>query len=78
MTISDKLIYEKVIWIKYETSATHGSMVVKSSFYDKKQSKFKRAFKNCNIYYMAECILTPEKLGEIENETKRVHGMETC
>ena len=72
MNISDSLIYERVIWIKYESSGTHGEMLVRAAFYDKKINKFKKAFKNCNIYYMEECVLTPEKLGEIENETKRV------
>lgn len=70
--ISDKLIYEKVVWIKYQSNSGFGQMVVLSKFYEKYINKFKRRLKDCNIYYMEECILTPNKLEEIENEIERV------
>lgn len=51
-------------------------MLVKASHYEKKINTFKRAFKDCNIYYMAELVLTPDKLKEIEDEIERVSWME--
>lgn len=72
MKINDNLIYERCLLIKYESANTKGVILVKASHYEKKINKFKKAFKDCNIYYMAELILTPDKLEEIENEFKRI------
>lgn len=76
MIIKDELIYERCFLIKYQSANTHGIMLVKASHYEKKINKFKKAFKDCNIYYMAELVLTPEKLKEIENEIERISWME--
>lgn len=72
MEITDNLIYERCFLIKYQSSNSKGVMIVKASHYEKKINKFKKAFKDCNIYYMAELVLTPEKLKEIENEIERI------
>ena len=72
MEITDNLIYERCFIIKYQSSNSKGVMIVKASHYEKKINKFKKAFKDCNIYYMAELVLTPEKLKEIENEIERI------
>ena len=72
MEITDNLIYERCFIIKYQSSNSKGVMIVKASHYEKKINKFKKAFKDCNIYYMAELVLTPEKLKEIENEVERI------
>lgn len=61
----DNLLYEKVLIIKYETSSSKGMMIVLYSYYMKKINKFKKALKDCNIYYMCECVLTPEILKEL-------------
>lgn len=60
----DDLLFEKVFIIKFQSDNSHGVMVVKYSHYLKKINKFKRAFKDCNIYYMSECVLTPEIIKE--------------
>lgn len=72
MSINDNLIYERCLLIKYQAANSTGIMLVKASHYEKKINKFKKAFKDCNIYYMAELVLTPEKLEEIENEIERI------
>lgn len=72
MKINDNLIYERCFLIKYEAPSSKGVLLVKASHYEKKINKFKKAFKDCNIYYMAEITLTPEKLEEIEHELERI------
>ena len=72
MIITDKLIYERCLFIKYKTPSGEGRILVKASHYEKKINKFKRAFKDCNIYYMSEIILTPDKLEEMEHELERI------
>lgn len=59
------LLYEKVIIIKYRGEHSQGLMIVKSSFYEKKINKFNKALKNCEIYYMSQCILTEDILKEV-------------
>ena len=61
----DKLLYEKVLIIKYETAHAEGLMIVKVDWYNKQIKKFQRLFKDCNIYYMSECVLTPDILKEL-------------
>lgn len=61
----DNLIYEKVLIIKWESDHTEGCMIVKEEWYNKKIKKFQKAFKECNIYYMSECVLTPEVIKEM-------------
>lgn len=61
----DNLLFERVIIIKYQAPSSTGFMIMKASFYEKKINKFKKAFKDCNIYYMSECILTPENVKEL-------------
>lgn len=60
----DNLLFEKVLIIKFQSANSSGVMVVRTSHYEKKINKFKRAFKDCNIYYMSECVLTPEIIKE--------------
>lgn len=60
-----ELLYEKVIIIKYRAEHSLGLMIVKSSFYEKKINKFNRALKNCEIYYMSQCVLTEDILKEL-------------
>ena len=60
----DNLLFEKVIIIKHRSANTHGVMIVRQSFYLKKIKKFQKAFKDCNIYYMSECVLTPDVIKE--------------
>ena len=60
----DNLLFEKVMIIKYQSANTHGVMVVRQSHYLKKIKKFQKIFKDCNIYYMSECVLTPEIIKE--------------
>lgn len=72
MIIKDELIYERCLLIKYQAPCSCGVMLVKASHYEKKRNQFKKAFKDCNIYYMAELVLTPEILKEIENEFERI------
>lgn len=72
MSINDNLLYERCILIKWQAPSSRGVMLVKASHYEKKINTFKRAFKECNIYYMAELVLTPDKLKEIEDEIERV------
>ena len=61
----DKLLYEKVIIIKYECAHSEGIMIVLTEWYNKKIKQFQRRFKDCNIYYMSECVLTPEVVKEL-------------
>ena len=61
----DKLLYEKVIVIKYETTHASGLMIVRVDWYNKQIKKFQRLFKDCNIYYMSECVLTPDIVKEL-------------
>lgn len=68
MQINNNLIYERCLLIKYKAPSSSGVILVKASHYEKKINKFKKAFKDCNIYYMAELILTPDKIKEIEHE----------
>ena len=72
MEVSDKLLYERVYVIKWNTLNTHGSMIVNAKYYDKNIKKFQRRFKDCNIYYMAEMALTPEKIEEVEKELSKL------
>ena len=60
-----ELLYEKVVILKYRSENTHGLMIVRESFYEKNINKFKRAFKNVDIYYMSECVLTEDILKEL-------------
>ena len=68
MEISDSMLFERCILIKWRTASSRGVMLVKGSLYEKRMRKFKGAFKNCDIYYLEEFTLTPERLEEIENE----------
>ena len=61
----DNLLYENVVIIKYETAHGTGMMIVKVAWYNKQIKKFQRLFKDCNIYYMSECVLTPEVIKEL-------------
>lgn len=61
----DKLLFEKVLIIKYETPHAQGLMLVKVEWYNKQIEQFQRLFKDCNIYYMSECVLTPEIIKEL-------------
>lgn len=60
----DKLLFEKVFIIKYQTANGSGIMIVKEAHYLKKIKKFQKAFKDCDIYYMSACVLTPDIIKE--------------
>ena len=64
--LPDTLLYSKIIIIKYETINSKGIMVVEYNYYMKNIKKFQRKLKDCNIYYMSECVYTPE----LEKELK--------
>ena len=57
-----ELIGENVIIIKYTAPSSRGLIIVLRKYYEKKLAKFKKAFKDAEIYYMNECILTEEIL----------------
>lgn len=56
---------ENVVIIKYKAPSSTGIMIVLSKFYEKKMNKFKKAFKNAEIYYFCECKLTEDILNEV-------------
>ena len=60
-----ELMGENVVIIKYKAPSSTGVMIVLSKFYEKKMNKFKKAFKNAEIYYFCECKLTEEILKEV-------------
>lgn len=60
-----ELMGENVVIIKYNAPSSTGFMIVLSKFYEKKMNKFKKAFKDAEIYYFCECILTEEILMEV-------------
>ena len=62
----DNLLFEKVLVFKYTSKSSFGICVMKYTHYLKVEKKFKRAFKDCNIYFIEECILTPEKVKELD------------
>ena len=70
--INDSLVFERCLLIKYQATSSKGIMLIKASHYEKKSKQFKKAFKDCNIYYMEELILTPDRVKEIENEIKGI------
>lgn len=62
----DACLYERMLLIKYQSPSGEGKMLVRLNHYEKKQAKFRRLFKDCNIYYMSEIVLTPEELERME------------
>lgn len=60
----DNLLFETVVIIKYTSVNSNGIMVIKESHYLKKIKKFQKAFKDCDIYYMSVCVLTPDIIKE--------------
>lgn len=66
INVPEELIYKKVLIIKYQAPSSKGLMVVDYNFYMKNIKKFQRRLKDCNIYYMSECIFSPE----VEKELK--------
>ena len=60
-----ELMGERVVIIKWKAPSSTGLMIVKANFYEKKMNKFKKAFKDADIYFMQECILTEDILEEV-------------
>ena len=60
-----ELMGERVVIIKYKAPSSTGIMIVLANFYEKKINKFKKAFKDAEMYYFCECILTEEILEEV-------------
>ena len=67
-----KLLYEKIVWIKYQSPSGSGEMVCLNQFFEKNLNKIMKLLKGCDIKHLEQCVLTPDKLEEIENEIKRV------
>lgn len=51
-----ELMGENVVIIKYNAPSSTGFMIVLAKFYEKKMNKFKKAFKDADIYFFQECI----------------------
>ena len=60
-----ELMGERVVIIKYKAPSSSGIMIVLANFYEKKINKFKKAFKDADIFFFQECILTEEILEEV-------------
>ena len=60
-----ELMGERVVIIKWNAPSSTGFMIVLAKFYEKKMSKFKKAFKDAEMTYFCECILTEEILKEV-------------
>ena len=60
-----ELMGERVVIIKWKAPSSSGLMIVLANFYEKKMNKFKKAFKDAEMTYFCECILTEEILNEV-------------
>ena len=60
-----ELMGERVVIIKYKAPSSSGIMIILAKFYEKKINKFKKAFKDADMYYFCECILNEEILEEV-------------
>lgn len=60
-----ELMGERVVIIKYKAPSSSGIMIILANFYEKKINKFKKAFKDAEMYYFCECMLTEEILTEV-------------
>ena len=59
------LMGENVVIIKYNAPSSTGFMIVLRKYYEKKINKFKKAFKDADIFFFQECILTEDILEEV-------------
>ena len=60
-----ELMGERVVIIKWKAPSSSGLMIVLANFYEKKMNKFKKAFKDAEMTYFCECILTEDILKEV-------------
>ena len=60
-----ELMGERVVIIKWKAPSSSGLMIVLANFYEKKMNKFKKVFKDAEMTYFCECILTEEILKEV-------------
>ena len=60
-----ELMGERVVIIKWKAPSSSGVMIVLANFYEKKMNKFKKAFKDAEMTYFCECILTEDILNEV-------------